>query len=455
MKTLPEDFVISTRRVMGDERFGRFLRSFDDNPPVSVRIKRGEEMPKDSLADGQVPWCGDGMYLSERPLFTLDPLLHAGCYYVQEASSMFLSLVLRQHVEGKVRMLDLCAAPGGKSTLSLQTLQEGSILVSNEPVRTRANILAENLSKWGNPNVIVTNAFPKDLSATGLTFDVVLCDVPCSGEGMFRKDDATIGEWSVPAVERLWRLQREIVAEAWKMLKPDGLLIYSTCTFNTHENEENVRWIMDEYDAMPLEVATDKEWNITPSLLDGFEAPVYRFIPGLTRGEGLFMAALRKGNEAMPQRPRKDRKAHPGGKGKTRLPVNINDWLPEGFVPIAEGDRLYALPYDLVKDYEMLVGGRIRVVKAGVNVGIVKGRDFVPDIDLALCSCLASDAFPRHDVGLDTALAYLRRETIILPEGTDRGYVIITYRGHPLGFVKNIGSRANNLYPQEWRILKR
>ena len=440
---------------MGDERFERFLGSFDETPPVSVRIKKGEDLPKDSVGDGKVPWCSDGVYLTERPLFTLDPMLHAGSYYVQEASSMFLSQVLRQHVDGKVRMLDLCAAPGGKSTLALQTLQEGSILVSNEPVRTRANILAENLSKWGNPNVIVTNAFPKDLSATGLTFDVVLCDVPCSGEGMFRKDDATIGEWSVQAVERLWRLQREIVTEAWKMLRPGGLLIYSTCTFNIHENEENVKWIMEEYDAMPLQVTTDKEWNITPSLLNGFEAPVYRFIPGLTRGEGLFMAALRKGDEEMPHSSRRDKKAHHGGKGKPRTLVNINDWLPGEFVSIAEGDRLYALPEHLTKDYEALVSGKVRIVKAGVNVGITKGRDFVPDIDLALCSCLASDAFPRQDVGLDTALAYLRREAITMPEGTERGYVIVTYRDHPLGFVKNIGSRANNLYPQEWRILKR
>lgn len=440
---------------MGDERFERFLGSFDETPPVSVRIKKGEDLPKDSVGDGKVPWCSDGVYLTERPLFTLDPMLHAGSYYVQEASSMFLSQVLRQHVDGKVRMLDLCAAPGGKSTLALQTLQEGSILVSNEPVRTRANILAENLSKWGNPNVIVTNAFPKDLSATGLTFDVVLCDVPCSGEGMFRKDDATIGEWSVQAVERLWRLQREIVTEAWKMLRPGGLLIYSTCTFNIHENEENVKWIMEEYDAMPLQVTTDKEWNITPSLLNGFEAPVYRFIPGLTRGEGLFMAALRKGDEEMPHSSRRDKKAHQGGKGKPRTLVNINDWLPGEFVSIAEGDRLYALPEHLTKDYEALVSGKVRIVKAGVNVGITKGRDFVPDIDLALCSCLASDAFPRQDVGLDTALAYLRREAITMPEGTERGYVIVTYRDQPLGFVKNIGSRANNLYPQEWRILKR
>lgn len=241
MKILPDDFVSYTQKVMGGSRFDRFMASFDELPSVSVRVKRGCRLPIGGVDDGRVPWCDEGVYLKHRPQFTLDPLFHAGCYYVQEASSMFLAEVLRQYVDGKVAMLDLCAAPGGKSTLALQTLAEGSLLVSNEPVKTRANVLAENLSKWGNPNVIVTNAYPSDIARTGALFDIVLCDVPCSGEGMFRKDEGAIGEWSVQTVDRLWRLQREIVAEAWKTLRPGGLFVYSTCTFNLRENEENVR----------------------------------------------------------------------------------------------------------------------------------------------------------------------------------------------------------------------
>ena len=292
MKILPDDFVSYTQKVMGGSRFDRFMASFDELPSVSVRVKRGCRLPIGGVDDGRVPWCDEGVYLKHRPQFTLDPLFHAGCYYVQEASSMFLAEVLRQYVDGKVAMLDLCAAPGGKSTLALQTLAEGSVLVSNEPVKTRANVLAENLSKWGNPNVIVTNAYPSDIARTGALFDVVLCDVPCSGEGMFRKDEGAIGEWSVQTVDRLWRLQREIVAEAWKTLRPGGLFVYSTCTFNLRENEENVRWIAEEYDADILPIKISQQWNITASLLEGFDSPVYRFIPGITRGEGLFMAEI-------------------------------------------------------------------------------------------------------------------------------------------------------------------
>ena len=207
---------------------------------------------------------------------------------------MFVSHVLRQLVSEPVAMLDLCAAPGGKSTAAIAALPEGSTLVSNEPNPTRAQILLENITKWGHKGCTVSNSYPRDFRKARLQYDVILCDVPCSGEGMFRKDPQAIQEWSPQNVEKCWRLQREIVADAWECLNPGGLLIYSTCTFNTKENEENVRWIIEEYDAEPLPIPIEADWNITGSLLEGFNAPVYRFIPGLTRGEGLFMAVLRK-----------------------------------------------------------------------------------------------------------------------------------------------------------------
>ena len=448
MKKLPDDFVSYTQKVMGEKTFSLFTASFDQAPPVSVRLKNGCRLPLGSEEDCRVPWCAEGVYLKQRPQFTLDPLLHAGCYYVQEASSMFLAEVLRQHVEGKVAMLDLCAAPGGKSTLALQTLPQGSLLVSNEPVRTRSNVLAENLSKWGNPNVIVTNAYPTDIARSGAMFDVVLCDVPCSGEGMFRKDEDAIGEWSVQAVDRLWRLQREIVAEAWKMLRPGGLLIYSTCTFNLHEDEENVRWIAEEYDAEILSVDISDEWNITPSLLEGFNKPVYRFIPGVAKGEGLFMAALRKGDTTiLPTRKEKRGRKKNGNQQRTALPLAGDDWQQ-----MSLGDKILALPCALVPYYEDFLAARVRMVKAGVAIGTVKGKDLVPDIELALSDSLATGSYTEYEADLDTALSYLRKEALVLPPDVPRGYVIVTYQHHPLGFVKNLGNRANNLYPQEWRI---
>ena len=385
---LPEDFIRETQRVMGEERFIRFMEAFNEDAPTSIRLNprtsqhRGTVPRVSSEADytgtvpsvQQVPWCPEGFYLPGRPQFTFDPLFHAGCYYVQEASSMFITHVLRQFVKEPVAMLDLCAAPGGKSTAAITVLPEGSTLTSNEPIRSRYQILEENITKWGYNNCSVTNLYPRDFRKKKEKFDVILCDVPCSGEGMFRKDPNAINEWSLQNVEKCWRLQREIVADAWECLNPGGILIYSTCTYNTKENEENVRWIMEEYDAEILSVPTEPSWGITGSLLEGFDAPVYRFIPGFTRGEGLFMAVLRK-------------------KGTLG---------PGPIVPLG--------PVPSVHD------------------------------------------FPKVDLPYFEALKYLRGEALVLPTDTPKGFVTVTYKGFALGEVKNIGNRANNLYPKPWRI---
>ena len=426
--TLPEDFIRETRQVMGDARFDRFIGAFDEEASVSIRVnpkflrkeEGGKWKEKCSAADSalesnllplssfhfpqkKVPWCPEGFYLSGRPQFTFDPLFHAGCYYVQEAASMFITHVLRCVTEGRffcdipgdvtkepslcytISALDLCAAPGGKSTAMRTVLPDGSILVSNEPIPTRSQILLENITKWGWPDCIVTNNYPRDFRKAKAKFDLILCDVPCSGEGMFRKDPATISEWSLQNVEKCWRLQREIVADAWECLNPGGILIYSTCTFNIKENEENVRWILDTYDAEPITIPTDPSWNITGSLLPGFDAPVYRFIPGITRSEGLFMCVLKKRGEWREVRGKR------------------NDWRQ------------------------------------------IKG--------LSILSPLTSHLSPlKIDLSYPDALRYLRGEALVLPPDTPRGIVTVTYRDIPLGPVKNIGPRANNLYPKPWRI---
>ena len=210
MVSLPADFVSETR-IMGDDRFNRFLGAFDKEAPVSIRVNPATL----SLANGErVPWCAEGYYLEDRPQFTFDPLLHAGCYYVQEASSMFVTHILRQSGDCPQNALDACAAPGGKSTALRCVLPEDCVLVSNEPMGNRAQILLENITKWGAPNCIVTNNYPRDFRKAKLKFDLILCDVPCSGEGMFRKDPNAISEWSVQNVEKCWQLQREIVTPA-------------------------------------------------------------------------------------------------------------------------------------------------------------------------------------------------------------------------------------------------
>ena len=397
MVQLPADFAAETRRIMGDERYNRFVGAFDEEAPTSIRVN-----PRIAIdhgpwtmdhSDSQVPWCSEGYYLNDRPQFTFDPLLHAGCYYVQEASSMFVTHILRNVQWSMVRSssaglqgknvqcaLDLCAAPGGKSTALRSVLPPDCVLISNEPMGNRAQILLENVTKWGGPNHIVTNNYPRDFRKAKLKFDFILCDVPCSGEGMFRKDPNAISEWSAQNVEKCWQLQREIVADAWECLNPGGLLIYSTCTYNTKENEENIRWILDTYDAQVLDIPVDPSWNITGSLLQGFNEPVYRFIPGITRGEGLFVCALRKAGSLEPK------------------PFN------------AKKLALKVLDAEFEKS------------------------DVCVDVDYA------------------TALKYLRGEALVLPADTPRGIVTITYQGQPLGPAKNIGNRANNLYPKAWRI---
>ena len=420
MTQLPAVFTEKTRQLMGDERFERYLTSFEEDAPVSIRLNPMK------MADGRwqiddaepVPWCRNAYYLKKRPnftfgdfdcdsakraearwpslrpKFTFDPLFHAGCYYVQEAASMFLDEALRQHLTPSIlphTSLDLCAAPGGKSTLLRSALPADCVLYSNEPIRNRASILLENVTKWGYPNHYVTNAYPREYRASKFHFEVILCDVPCSGEGMFLKDEATIREWSPAQVEKCWQLQRDIVTDAWACLNNGGLLIYSTCTFNTKENEENIRWILETFDdAEVLPVDVKPEWHITGSLLEGFHEPVYRFIPGISRGEGLFLCDLRK-------------------KGQME---NCNATLRP---KVREGKKMGKIP-TLVSDFNLQTS----------------------DITVELT--------------YQQALAYLRHEALVLPAETPRGLVNVAFQGFPLGPAKNIGSRANNLYPKEWKI---
>ncbi len=448
---LPESFKRYTCDLMGEELYRRMVSALDEEAPVSVRVNpfKGDRRP---VGGEQVGWCRYGYYLPGRPAFTFDPLLHAGCYYVQEASSMFIHHVIKEHAPAPVRMLDLCAAPGGKSTAALAALPGGSVLFCNEPLGLRAQILAENIQKWGCPNVVVTNSYPADYARSGLLFDVVLCDVPCSGEGMFRKDGGAVAEWSVQNVEKCRHLQRSIVAEAWRCLVPGGLLVYSTCTFNAHENEENVQWMCSELGAEVLPVSVDGAWSITGSLLSGFDKPVYRFIPGTSRGEGLFMAVVRKPDDG--QNPPQQTKRKAARRDKGGIKETKTDWLADAdsFFTFTDGDNVVAIPKDMTDMY-LTARQSLRVIHAGTGLATTKGRDLVPSQSLALSVAMRQDAFPKAELDYATAISYLRHEAVAaLPEGTPRGYVLATYCGTPLGFMKNLGNRANNLYPQEWRI---
>lgn len=320
---------------------------------------------------------------------------------------MFLSHVLKQYVNEPVVALDLCAAPGGKSTLALSELPEGSLLFANEAMRKRANILAENLAKWGNPNCIVTNNYAEDFRAFSGVFDLIICDAPCSGEGMFRKDPDSIGEWSLANVEVCWRRQRDIVQNIWHTLKEGGLFIYSTCTYNPKEDEENVAWIAETLGAEVLSCKPLPEWGLTEKNT--------HFYPHKVKGEGFFISVLRK--------------------------TSADE-------DIVVGHRKKNQPAQLLQQARRT----LRVIYAGMEDPLQTDKHGRPNHSLALSNNLDRKAYPMVKVDETQAIAYLRTEALQLPADTPRGYVLIAYQGHPLGFVKNIGNRANNLYPTEWRI---
>lgn len=445
---LPIDFIARTRALLGEE-YEKLEAALQADVPVSIRINQGKETK--TPATQQVGWSETGYYLPERLSFTFDPLFHAGAYYVQEASSMFLEQAIRTYVGKPVKCLDLCAAPGGKSTHLLSLLPEGSLLVSNEVIRSRSNILAENITKWGNPNSIVTNNDPEEIGRLTHLFDVIVTDVPCSGEGMFRKDIDSTGEWSVANVNLCAARQRRIIHDIWNALKPGGLLVYSTCTYNTEEDEDNIHYIIEELGAEALSIPIKEEWQISGPL--HYEHPVYRFFPHKTKGEGFFLAALRKASAEINEIRPKSKNKKDKGKAAPAIPSLINKWLlkPDNFRIELHNDTILAIPA-VHYDTWQLLSAQLRIVSAGIRIGEVKGKDILPSHSLALSTAVNKEAFSRAEVSWEEAIKYLKKEALLLPAEIEKGYVLICYQGFPLGFVKHLGNRANNLYPQEWRI---
>ena len=431
------------------------LASLDEEASVSVRLNRRKtETPPASLPIGEaVPWAKPvGFYLDGRPAFAADPLWHAGVYYVQEASSMLLCLVAPLLGEEPLRALDLCAAPGGKSTLLVDLLPEGSTLVSNELIRSRAQILAENIQKWGGVYSVVTSTEPQRLGRLREQFDFILVDAPCSGEGMFRKEEEARRQWTPRLVESCARQQREILDDIWPALAPGGLMVYSTCTFNRQEDEDMLTYLVEELGAEPVALPELPE-PITPSSLSSY--PCYRMMPHRLRGEGLFMAVVRKPDAEVGSARSKPTRSK--SKPNPKLPQEVLRWL----TPELRGDvtlqslpdgTLTAIPSALYPIVEALQGAKIPILTSGIPLAEVKGRDFLPLPALALSVGLDEEAFPRAELTQEEAIRYLAREAVTLSADTPRGLVLVTYEGYPLGFAKHLGNRTNNLYPQAWRI---
>ena len=443
---LKEEFVEMLGQVMPGEKEALCRCIGETEPSVSVRVNeaKGGAVPEGATL---VPWCPSGYYLDERPNFTLDPMLHAGMYYVQDASSMFIHHVIRQLVDRPVRYLDLCAAPGGKTTAALQALPAGSLVVANEIVPNRARALMDNVMRWGSPHAVVTCNAPAQIGRLTHLFDVVATDVPCSGEGMMRKDAEAMAQWSPSLVAQCAQLQREILNDIWPALRPGGLLIYSTCTYNRQENEEMVEHLIEEYGAEPVVVPIDENWGIAPAI--GCDLPCYRFMPHRTRGEGLFMAVVRK-----PEGARQHFKTKKNTPSKTNaIPRGVGEWLSDckEYDLSVQGDDVVANPK---QHSEALAALRatLNVIYSGVTLGTLKGKNCVPHHSLALSTALNRAALPHCEVDIDTALRYLHGEAITI--NAPRGYVLLTYHDAPIGWVNNLDNRANNLYPKPLRIIK-
>ena len=427
--------------------------AFESPAPASVR---SNPFKKGMCPQGYpVTWNAYGRILPERPVFTLDPHFHAGAYYVQDSSSMFVGHAFRMLLSDMdkpsgrpFRVLDLCAAPGGKTTDIAASLREifgdDFLLVSNEVMKARAGVLADNVALWGDPNVVVTSDDPRAFAALPGFFDVIVADVPCSGEGMFRKDEEAQKQWSEDNVALCEARQRRIAADVWPALRNGGVFVYSTCTFNRYENDGNVRWISSELgaDCIMEEDILEPARGVIKTTLG------YSLVPGHVVGEGQYCSALRKTSEVVfrevRQKPTRSAKAQviPEGVAKGLLTVES--------VCRLRGETLIAVPKNLSAEL-ILLEQALHIIAAGCAVGTLKGKVLVPDADLALSLMFDRSAFPEVEVDKDKALAYLHRDAITLSDAP-RGYVTIVYEGLPLGFVKNLGNRCNSLHPQSRRI---
>ncbi|HEY4650139.1 MAG TPA: rRNA methyltransferase [Pontibacter sp.] len=449
MIKLPVTFETRMQRLLG-ANYTNFQQALQQTPPVSIRVNRQKFKHEINLP--RVPWTQTGYYLSQRPAFTLDPLLHAGAYYVQEASSMFLEQALQQTIDlsQPLHVLDLCGAPGGKSTHLASLISPDSLLVSNEVIKPRATILAENIAKWGSGNVLVTSNDPRDFGRLPDFFDVMVIDAPCSGEGMFRKDPHAVEEWSEENVQLCARRQQRILSDVWEALKPGGILIYSTCTWNEAENEENMAWLAAQEKAEPQTLEFDPAWGIERSVSRGVEG--YRFYPHAVQGEGFFLAVMRKGGEAEPQYSSGKKKKYKLQEAGKKEKAQVQDWLlnADALSWLQHNETIFTIPQHLFEAADE-VYQKLYVVQGGTPVAELYGKKVKPLEPLALSQHLNKDAFTIFDLSLEQALHYLRKEDINLgTPGTD--WVLLQYHGFPLGWAKQIGNRINNYYPKEWRI---
>lgn len=463
---LPEQLLKSLEGIKGFDKEA-FLKAHSSEQNItSVRLNpaKAKSLEIEFLADNipgsyfkieePVSWATDAYYLKERPSFTFDPLFHAGCYYVQEASSMFLEQALKQTTDlsKPLRILDLCAAPGGKTTHIQSLISKDSLLISNEVIRSRALILKDNIIKWGCENVIVTNNDPSDFSTLENYFDLIVIDAPCSGSGLFRKDEEALNEWSENNVHLCSRRQQRIIADAWPALKKEGVLIYSTCSYSPEEDEAIMEWIKNEFPVSNLKLDTRKEWGIVES--NGG----YRFWPDKVKGEGFFIAAFRKSG-ASPDFQQYEAPHNFFKKLKDKLNYisKKEEAILEKYVQkedqrfIHYKEMIYGLSSQFTDDINLLLP-ELRIIYFGIMTGAIMKEKLIPAHALALGSPVLKNT-PGIELTLEEAIIFLQKKDLkISPQ--HKGWQLVCYKNMPLGWINALPNRINNYYPKELRILK-
>lgn len=448
---LPDLLLQSLENVKGFDRETFEQVHASGEQVTSIRLNPFKPTGEPSLQgiDRPVPWCPQGRYLHSRPSFTLDPAFHAGAYYVQEASSMFLWHALQQAIgeAGKQKVLDLCAAPGGKSTLLAAYFPDG-LVVANEVIKPRAAVLVENSTKWGAGNIIVTNNDPVHFQSLPGYFDVMVVDAPCSGSGLFRKDPEAVAEWSEANVQLCSQRQQRILADVLPALKEDGVLIYSTCSYSAEEDEAIADWLVGEMGMENLPLSVPGDWGIVTTSSPVHGASGYRFYPDKVRGEGFYLAAFQQKTVSENRRMKEQVLLVPSKQEMQLLSALMP--LPDQLSMFKQATAIRAIPGQWLSDLSVLAN-YLYIKKAGTEIGSVKGKDVIPAHELAL-SLLPLSHFPTVELKKEDALQYLRRKHIEV--SAPGGWNLARYNGLPLGWMKVLPNRINNYYPAEWRILK-
>jgi 16S rRNA C967 or C1407 C5-methylase (RsmB/RsmF family)/NOL1/NOP2/fmu family ribosome biogenesis protein len=451
---LPDSLMNSLVNVAGFDKEAFEEVHASSEQVTSIRLnpaKTISQSPNFPLSKSQtVPWTTYGYYLSQRPSFTFDPLFHAGCYYVQEASSMFLEQALRQTADlsKPLRILDLAAAPGGKSTHSQSLITKDSLLICNEVIRSRTNILQDNMIKWGCENVVVSNNDPKDFTKLENYFDVIVVDAPCSGSGLFRRDEEAINEWSLNNVQLCSQRQQRIVADVWPALKRDGILIYSTCSYSKEEDEDILDWMMENLSIVKCQLSIREDWNITETR-SASGTYSYRFWPDKVKGEGFFIACIKKSGGDKESSFKPNNKFERLNKKEEEI---LKQWVKKDQHQfIKHRNRIYAVREDLLNDINFL-STRLRVSYFGTEVGELIREKFIPAHSFAM-SNLVADPVVKIELEYEQAIQYLKKKELKIEVKT-KGWQLVTYRQHPLGWINVLPNRINNYYPKELRILK-